>query len=1122
MKKILISLLLLVLTCVCFSTQMAGMALKFVCGLVYDCEFAYRASHWEEGRLVFSDVVLFDPSFHMHMEQASFRIDWTALPKIKGHIAIESPHLICKKEREWPTSSSSWFDVSVSMNNGKLDWGGEAFFSLDHSAHHTQMAIDWSESHALLTLKEGQWEVVLDQFRLPLLRRWISYGEVPEGLITGRFAIDRQGPVSAHLKIVDGAWHLGLGAIDKVQGSLSYNAGLGAKWELSGQGSAQGEEFPFACTGRGYFQSHWFESEISCQESLCKISGCELWKMECHNMSASAITWLQAAASLVYPETSSWQFQKGVISGKGQLSKEVWDVQFEAKDVHIKKGEYDLCFAHACGELTQDGGGMLIRDPKYEMQFSGLWDDWSAEGNWGPVQVVLRGALQGEKLPITIEKATYADLSFKGQGWINSHLDAFFAIDGEWNVLQRKIPFYCPILSKQGSEWTFDVRLARATWDFFRLSGMYNGVQILYQPHNHLFGKPLHVISQGLNLFDLSVDLDAKEMQLAQILAKEWGIDLREKMPSDPTHIQCQYRSGQLDLKATAESFSLHAAQVGSDWKLELLSDLTLTALLQPQGKIKGQGKWKEFFAADFEGKIDPSLQASFALSQVELDLSLIDPDRLEGKARGAGHFSYKGSVEADFDAEISSVKVKNIPLENEGPIHLSYTDKEGLFLRGLNLHGELDCIVDLLQYDRRSHWIFHNAQVHLPAAWLQPNLDKDLNFTANLDCLSDFSSLEGEVREGWIPYKGTYQHIENLTFSWHNGKCKAALHYLNHLLKVDLQIQDRIEGRVSIGEEGMPLTIDWEYRDQLIIHSIEGAFGGSEASFHAESPNVLVGSARLNFTELAPHLPASLAEVFEEIKMGQGYELKGRLKFENNLPSFQGILSGKSIELFGFQFRTLLAQTELSAKRVRIYDVKISDSAGVMKIDELLLEDRSPWTISIPHLTILEMRPCLLQRPNEMLGSMNPLVVRNLNITGFKGLLEDGSTYTAQGKLHFLNSYKRGETVFDWPASVLSRIVGLDLDLLIPVTGDLTFEIKEGYFNLLELTNAYSEGKRSQFFLETDPPPRMDLDGNLQIFIKMKQFVLFKITESLLISIEGVLDEPQFRLKKKRFFGLM
>jgi hypothetical protein len=51
---------------------------------------------------------------------------------------------------------------------------------------------------------------------------------------------------------------------------------------------------------------------------------------------------------------------------------------------------------------------------------------------------------------------------------------------------------------------------------------------------------------------------------------------------------------------------------------------------------------------------------------------------------------------------------------------------------------------------------------------------------------------------------------------------------------------------------------------------------------------------------------------------------------------------------------------------------------------------------------------------------------------------------------------------------------------------------------------------------------PTMDLDGNLKILVRMKQFVLFKFTESFLISIDGTLDDPKFHLqKKKRFWGI-
>jgi hypothetical protein len=208
----------------------------------------------------------------------------------------------------------------------------------------------------------------------------------------------------------------------------------------------------------------------------------------------------------------------------------------------------------------------------------------------------------------------------------------------------------------------------------------------------------------------------------------------------------------------------------------------------------------------------------------------------------------------------------------------------------------------------------------------------------------------------------------------------------------------------------------------------------------------------------------------------------------------------------------------------VRIFDTKISDKAGMLKIDEIVMEsiDNSPWTIAAPTLLIQELRPSLLRRPNSPPGAISPLVVRELKLTDFRGLLDEAKTYTAEGQLHFINSYKREESVFDLPANVLSRIVGLDLELLVPVRGDVTFHLADGKFTLTELKNSYSEGNRSEFFLEMNPPPSMDLDWNLEIFIKMKQFVLLKFTESFLISIEGKLQDPKYHLQKRRFFGLL
>lgn len=391
-------------------------------------------------------------------------------------------------------------------------------------------------------------------------------------------------------------------------------------------------------------------------------------------------------------------------------------------------------------------------------------------------------------------------------------------------------------------------------------------------------------------------------------------------------------------------------------------------------------------------------------------------------------------------------------------------------------------------------------------------------------------------MKEGFIPMGGSVRHLEDLTLCFSGEELWAHCNYSHQgqLLKMqlDVDLDPAISGKLTfksiedpISEEQLPLTVYWTHSLEkgISIKEIEGAFSGLEASFHAiDEGSSLIGTARFDCSRFSKIVPPEIAELFTDLKMGKGYELKGRLSFSEKIPSFTGLLSGKQFDLFGYQLRTLLARIELAQNKVYVSDLKISDSAAIVKIEEIVAEnfELKPWTISIPHLTILELRPSLLQKSGASAGSMSPLVVRELKIEGFKGLLDDSKTYTAQGELSFINSYRREHTVFDIPADLLGRIVGLDLELLIPACGTLSYEIKEGKFFLKELKNAYSEGKRSEFFLvPADPIPCMDFNGHLQALVQCKQFVLFKFMESFMISIEGELNDPKFHLQKKRRF---
>ncbi|NDB86409.1 MAG: hypothetical protein EB127_27480 [Alphaproteobacteria bacterium] len=87
-------------------------------------------------------------------------------------------------------------------------------------------------------------------------------------------------------------------------------------------------------------------------------------------------------------------------------------------------------------------------------------------------------------------------------------------------------------------------------------------------------------------------------------------------------------------------------------------------------------------------------------------------------------------------------------------------------------------------------------------------------------------------------------------------------------------------------------------------------------------------------------------------------------------------------------------------------------------------------------------------------------------------------------------------------------------MGILNPVSGDVDFSIKKGRCLFLELKNSYSQGRRSEFYLSGDNLAYIDLEGNWHVDLKMKQHVLLKWSESLIVSIRGTLNKPKYSLK--------
>jgi len=649
-----------------------------------------------------------------------------------------------------------------------------------------------------------------------------------------------------------------------------------------------------------------------------------------------------------------------------------------------------------------------------------------------------------------------------------------------------------PRIRWDGKQCAFDVRLQGRFGDIARFAG----TTLALDDRSHVMGQPV-----ALNLVLDDQGLSSAGMQFS----------LREGIRASGQFV----RNGSSTASIAIDKLGLDVHLQYADGRFTftdcVFDKLRGSCVLVPEASAlrieQGTISYGPDSEARFIGHISKAGKADITLVEGKLALAHLVPNEpgfFHGK--GCATLSLDG-IESDLDGTIESARWKN-----KGPLHVHATSHD------ISVHG-IDAVwangraeAELVQVDLDAkRWRAETARVH---AW-------DADVFGDFEGSLDFVSGRGKVKEAFVQYAGATRALRDvhLFFDEKQVIVEGLFCYRDKWAKAFAEADFASwKGRVLLQEdETSHATICFSGNNIL---SVEGAFGGIEASLHAHAPNQLIGSVRFDAAKAAGWIPEDIGKAFRELEMGKNFELKGTLFLDLEHPEatrFQGIFSGKQVELFGYQLRTLLAQTEIEAKKVRIYDFQLSDSAGTLTVDEIRMQTTgtAPWTIEIPKLLVRDLRPSLLHAPGEKPDPLTPLVVRELTLTNLTGLLDEPKTYAAEGHVSFINSFKRQETLFDKPSHLFGRILGLDAELLIPVTGEFLFTLKDGQYRLHDLKNAYSEAERSEFFLMEDP--HMSLDGNLHILVQMKQFVLFKFTESFVISIEGTLKKPEFHLRKKK-----
>ncbi len=918
------------------------------------------------------------------------------------------------------------------------------------------------------------------------------------------------------------------------------------------------------CIGKGVIDQ-WLETNLYSGDSALSV----LYKDSQFELSAHVVNPEFANAILTILDRfgySGCSMLKGTLSGSIQVAKGEIKV-LEAQASHCLFQKDRLCVGCEIaivtdGKYSFSGGSYFIDDQLFGKNWEGageLSGIGKISGNIGSfhltsqyfgtlqemaMQLQWNGPFKGEGLFKLVRRDDGWDFSFheeKGDLLEDLQFSGKFGVEGFccYDVkgvlsLGKKVPFYCPIIESNGQ---FDLRFVHPIFDLARLCGTSDGGDFVIDPtRSHFLGTPVTKGWTNLKKFELECSLPWKLLTFftdIPSIYRENEIGCRITYNQENTKIDLQ---SSLYIQDHEIPIAISFENLGAAWHFSTHfweGKLEGECLLDREGLLitKGKGLWENRFQGDFSGRMATFGQGELKLSNLQMELGILRSE-LQGEVKGEGILHWKDVLEADFDLFARKFKIKDWELENEGSIHIFCSSAMGMVVQGLNISFEsANCRIGLLQYkfaDSQPVFSLTQSQFYLPSLFLTKfglSNRAAMHGNADFSFSSDLTKVSLTMKEGVIPYEDEQFSIWNLhaVMNDNQGNVNFDLEHHSRLIPIDLSflLDSDIKGRLKVDNT---LKADFLLSDHLCVQSIVGKCFGVDASFHLDG-DTLIGSAQINGNEIRQILPEKLAEVFNDLNIGNGYELMGRLNFKEGL-GFKGILSGKQIELFGFELRNLLSQIEWDYDHLHISDLKICDIAGTLKVEEIIAErkGKDPWTLSIPHIMITELRPTLLQDVGGPPGTLSPLVVREIRIDDFKGCVDDSKTYTAHGELFFINSYKRENSIFELPSDILSRIFGLDLELLTPVCGRLKYELHDGFFHFTELLETYSENKRSEFFLIfNDESPKMDLDWNLNIFIQTKQFVLFKFTEAFLISVTGKLDDPKIKLqRKKHFFGVL
>lgn len=534
----------------------------------------------------------------------------------------------------------------------------------------------------------------------------------------------------------------------------------------------------------------------------------------------------------------------------------------------------------------------------------------------------------------------------------------------------------------------------------------------------------------------------------------------------------------------------------------------------------------------------------------------------LEVAFESSQHFPFTAAFRGDV--VVDHVGDTSFTLASTSPIDIAYSQERGFLIKDSNFclqDGDARIILEVptlvFMADER---VCQGYRIKTPLTrHLRDYLGQFTEFADTVQKISvpeveseppklvfDFEYANDKIQVGGVLPRGTYHYdgkpydLEETHFHFNDRSWEmiGGLTYFGEPFGFNVRVHpvnqyDTVIDVVHVDAKGegqaskSALYAECRLRDEegLSIQKIEGDLLGVKFHFMPQidysgcgDARAFLGNIKLDMDKLSSLLDGEAKMLVDELKLHQGYELSGKLVFRAanfEKPLFDGYFKGRDFDLLGVQLKTCFSKIRIDEQGIDVRDAKISDDAITVDIREMKFrpQKNGDYMVEVPEIAVHDLRPSLLEKRGKKRGRLRPFHIKSMVFHDVNGLLSSPKTLKGKGHLNFINTFKEGSNLLDIPLELISRL-GLDIGLLVPIQGEMDYVLRDGKVVFTKLKNSFSENKRSYFYLWNKTESYVDLEGNMHIDIRMKQYVLFKITELFILSVNGTLDDPRFSLK--------